>query len=118
MYHNPYRKYRHLSMPGTEVTLMTNPLVLQPFRHRNNLDGTWDSICMRCYATAAHSHEQASLERAELRHHCDETSWLYKEPAGDSRVRASGPFGGRGFSAMRGGRPAGLRERSQSQGGS
>ena len=97
---------------------MRNPSLVQPFRHRNNLDGTWDSICMRCYATAAHSHEQASLRTVELRHRCDETSWLYKEPMGDPALRAGGTFGGRGFSAMRGGRPAGLREQSQSQGGS
>ena len=53
-----------------------------PFRHRQNLDGTWDSICLRCYATAAHTHRQFLLEAAESQHRCDEMSWLYKESAG------------------------------------
>jgi hypothetical protein len=93
---------------------MTSPLSLHTFRHRENLDGTWDSICMRCYATAAHSHEHAALGHAELRHHCDETTWMFKEAAGAPTLRTAHKFTHRSLSVMRGGRPAGLREQSQS----
>ena len=58
-------------------------LVHQSFRHRRNLDGTWDSICLRCYLTAAHTLEEKSLIPAESRHHCGETGWLFKEPLGN-----------------------------------
>jgi hypothetical protein len=51
------------------------------FRHRENQDGSWDSICMRCYLTAAHSYDEQPLARVESGHHCDETSWLFKESA-------------------------------------
>jgi hypothetical protein len=56
------------------------------FRHRENLDGTWDSICMRCYATAAHSHREMLLSAAESEHHCDEGSWTFKEPGSVSGI--------------------------------
>jgi hypothetical protein len=49
------------------------------FRHRENQDGSWDSICMRCYLTAAHSYSEQPLASAECGHHCDESSWLFKE---------------------------------------
>jgi hypothetical protein len=91
---------------------MTNPVLLHSFRHRENLDGTWDSICMRCYGTAAHSHERASLGSVELQHHCNETNWLYKEADGTAPLRTAT---GRRLSVMRGGLPAGLREQTQSQ---
>jgi len=94
---------------------MTSPVILNSFRHRENLDGTWDSICMRCYATAAHSHQQASLGTVELRHRCDDRSWLYKEHAGVPMLRTAPQFTHRSLSVMRGGRPAGLREQSESQ---
>jgi len=96
---------------------MTSPVLLHSFRHRENLDGTWDSICMRCYATAAHSHEQRSLGNVELRHRCDETSWLYKEPGGMPRLHTAAQFTHRSLLLVRGGRPAGLREQSESQAG-
>jgi hypothetical protein len=49
------------------------------FRHRENQDGSWDSICMRCYLTAAHSYSEEPLATVECGHHCDESSWLFKE---------------------------------------
>ena len=61
---------------------MTKPGFIPTFRHRKNLDGTWDSICMRCYGTAAHTHRQSLLDAAESGHRCDETSWLFTEPIG------------------------------------
>ena len=93
---------------------MTNSVLMYAFRHRENLDGTWDSICLCCYATAAHSHEQASLGVVESRHRCDKTSWLYKEPMGAPMLRTDQQFT-RHLSVMRGGRPAGLREQHDSQ---
>ena len=115
---------------------MTTPTLVQSFRHRENLDGTWDSICMRCYATAAHSHQEAVLALVELRHHCDEMTWVYKEPVGcmsmpsvQSRLasvlgrtcapalvlRSTHQSGQPSLSLLRVGRPAGLREQASSQ---
>jgi hypothetical protein len=58
---------------------MHTPLA-SSFRHRENQDGSWDSICMRCYLTAAHSYSEQPLASVECGHHCDESSWLFKEP--------------------------------------
>ncbi len=58
---------------------MTNDSLLQSFRHRENEDGSWDSICMRCYLTAAHSYAEQPLDSVESGHHCDETGWLFTE---------------------------------------
>jgi hypothetical protein len=59
------------------------------FRHRENQDGSWDSICMRCYLTAAHSYSEQPLVAVESGHHCDESSWLFRESA---RVPGSTPL--------------------------
>lgn len=59
---------------------MMNLSFAPAFRHRENLDGTWDSICMRCYGTAAHTHEAALLDTVESGHCCNPASWIYKEP--------------------------------------
>jgi hypothetical protein len=41
------------------------------FVHRNNPDGTTDSICGQCFATVCTSIWEAKLERAEQDHVCD-----------------------------------------------
>lgn len=41
------------------------------FAHRNNPDGTTDSICRRCFVTVSNSIWEAELERAERDHICD-----------------------------------------------
>jgi hypothetical protein len=41
------------------------------FAHRNNPDGTIDSICRECLLTIASSQWEADLERAESSHKCD-----------------------------------------------
>lgn len=41
------------------------------FAHRHNLDGTFDSICTRCFQTVGNARDEAKLERAEERHVCD-----------------------------------------------
>jgi hypothetical protein len=41
------------------------------FAHRSNLDGTADSICMRCIATVATAYDEGELLRYEQQHICD-----------------------------------------------
>ena len=41
------------------------------FAHRENRDGTFDSICMKCFATVASSLKEAELEQGEQKHWCD-----------------------------------------------
>jgi hypothetical protein len=41
------------------------------FAHRSNLDGTTDSICMRCIATVATADDKGELLRYEQQHICD-----------------------------------------------
>ena len=43
-----------------------------PFAHRENPDGTYDSICRRCYSTVASEHDQDDLLSQEAEHICDE----------------------------------------------
>jgi hypothetical protein len=42
------------------------------FSHRPQRCGAYDSICTRCFATVARSHNEADLEAAERLHVCDE----------------------------------------------
>lgn len=103
------------------------------FRHRRNQDGSWDSICMRCYLTAAHSYSEQPLALVECGHHCDETNWLFKETGLQARLPSPGrtcppsavprfartgesiQFGRQRISA---GRPAGLRDQAGAETGS
>jgi hypothetical protein len=108
---------------------MLNSSLAQSFRHRENQDGSWDSICMRCYLTAAHSYGEQPLVAVESGHHCDENSWLFIEPTGHaplipqlaspgrSRPPSATPRVARpadhiqfGQQRLRAGRPTGLRE--------
>ena len=41
------------------------------FAHRENQNGSFDSICKRCYATIATSLREAELEKWEEHHKCD-----------------------------------------------
>jgi hypothetical protein len=43
------------------------------FSHRPQRNGSYDSICTRCFATVARSHNEADLEAEEKRHVCDES---------------------------------------------
>lgn len=51
------------------------PYVMLPrqnmFVHRENPDGTIDSVCRACFATVGTSAREADLEPAEKRHACD-----------------------------------------------
>jgi hypothetical protein len=41
------------------------------FAHRHNWDGTWDSICTKCFLTAATEWTEDGLQMHELHHDCD-----------------------------------------------
>jgi hypothetical protein len=56
---------------------MENPL---RFTHRQNSEGSWDSICMTCFGTAAHGRSEIDLLRSELVHICIEIN-RYKSEA-------------------------------------
>lgn len=64
---------------------MANVLVETSFRHRENLDGSWDSICLRCYATAVHSYDEGLLADAEQEHCCEDAHWFFKQPLAPRR---------------------------------
>jgi hypothetical protein len=44
---------------------------LLAFRRRHNEDGTWDSICLRCYRTAASARDASWLPLLQSTHICD-----------------------------------------------
>ena len=60
---------------------MGNAVSGQGFRHRRNGDGTWDSIYLRCYLTAARKLTEQELLAVEVGHECDESSWILKNTA-------------------------------------
>ena len=41
------------------------------FSHRRNADGSFDSICRKCFRTAASSLSEPELEAGEKEHNCD-----------------------------------------------
>jgi hypothetical protein len=49
---------------------MANPHPLA-FRRRHNENGTWDSICLRCYRTAASTPDASWLPLLQSTHTCD-----------------------------------------------
>ena len=42
------------------------------FYHRRNHDGTWDSICMKCFLTVTNAPKEEDLESSEECHDCAE----------------------------------------------
>jgi hypothetical protein len=44
--------------------------MLLAFKCRRNADGTWDSICLRCFRTAAHAQDPACLPFLQGIHTC------------------------------------------------
>jgi len=42
------------------------------FRHRHNRDGSWDSICMKCFLTVETAMQEEDLAGAERSHDCAE----------------------------------------------
>lgn len=68
---------------------MASP-VPNTFVHRENRDGTWDSICRVCYATVCTSPWEADLDRAEKAHVCD-PALLAQWSRGERRMSTRAP---------------------------
>ena len=47
------------------------PIGFLLFAHRNNPDGSCDTICSRCFQTIATVRDEAELPRIESKHVCD-----------------------------------------------
>jgi len=47
------------------------PIGFLIFAHRNNLDGTCDTICSRCFQTIATVRDEAEFPKIEGQHICD-----------------------------------------------
>ena len=45
---------------------------IHAFRHRQNQDGSFDSICLTCYLTVGSRLSEGELEGAETAHRCSE----------------------------------------------
>jgi hypothetical protein len=66
---------------GATVNSSTQPFELRktivlaeitcPFPHRHNRDGSYDSICLKCYATVASFRDEAELAAPERDHSCE-----------------------------------------------
>ena len=50
--------------------------VLPFFPHRLNKDGSYDSICLQCFATVATAATSAALDEHDIEHTCREESLL------------------------------------------
>jgi len=51
-----------------------NPVICYP--HRKNKDGTYDSICTRCFATVARTYSEAALAEHDKKHVCEQVTLL------------------------------------------
>jgi hypothetical protein len=74
-------RFRDISALNCQVKLYRAGVVfnmkgenLSQFHHRVNADKTIDSICLRCFLTAATVENEADLHEREAAHQC------YKEP--------------------------------------
>ena len=47
-----------------------SPIPSSNYRYRQNRDGTWDSICLSCFMTAASSERFEDLAALEYLHKC------------------------------------------------
>jgi len=45
-------------------------LSLPPFPRKLNVDGTWNSICVRCFQTIAANRREVEVEEIEANHVC------------------------------------------------
>ena len=53
---------------------MRDDLEIPFFPHKLNRDGTYDSICLQCFATVATAPVSSDLDRYDLEHKCDESA--------------------------------------------
>ena len=63
----------HLPCPLKRMRyhIAMDPVTRPVFAHRQNKEGTVDSICMKCFATVALSLREAEIEQREQGHRCD-----------------------------------------------
>jgi len=52
-------------------------MISEPFPHRRNPDGTYDSICPGCYRTIDRELVEADLAAAEIVHVCDPVDLIF-----------------------------------------
>jgi hypothetical protein len=53
---------------------MANNLETSFFPHRLNRDGSYDSLCLKCFMTIANKKTSAELDEHDRNHVCDESS--------------------------------------------
>jgi len=51
------------------------------FKHRHNPDGSWDSICLKCYLTVETAMQEDDLAEMERSHDCVERAGQRTRPA-------------------------------------
>ena len=77
--------FTDISGVGKEAISMAHRDLLA-FRRRHNDDGTWESICLRCYRTAASARDASWLPLLQSTHTCDPMdlhAWMsYREQFG------------------------------------
>ena len=57
---------------GTKETERMDTSSSVAFKHRHNRDGSWDSICMKCFLTVETAMQEEDLAGAERSHDCAE----------------------------------------------
>ena len=58
--------------PSTYPEMTPGPSTNEPkFAHRENANGTFDSICLRCFRTVATARSESALREKEQQHACD-----------------------------------------------
>jgi hypothetical protein len=59
---------------------MTPTSPFEPFPHRRNPDGSFDSICPKCFRTVATRRDEADLAQAERDHVCEDDGIDFPPP--------------------------------------
>ena len=59
---------------------MTPTSPFEPFPHRQNPDGSFDSICPKCFRTVATRQNEADLAQAERDHVCEDDAIEFTPP--------------------------------------
>ena len=63
------------------------------FHRRRNEDGTFDSICLLCFRTAASAPEESELSSLELKHVCDPAwRWFIRDTSNYDYVAKTQPW--------------------------
>ncbi len=65
------RNYYDFETSGARMA-GTNSKPSVDFAYRHNTDDSWDSICLRCYLTAASGVSPEALSEAEAEHRCND----------------------------------------------